>query len=67
MKSPSKKGGYHLTRLLLELKIMFKLFLMIVVVFIMINLAFADVVVVNDPNTGTLTQCIVNQGVVTCF
>ena len=44
---------------------MLKLILIVIVIAITINLAFGQVIVSNPD--GTLTQCIVNNGVVTCF
>lgn len=37
-----------------------------ILVFAFSNLAIAEIVIINQPN-GDLKQCIVNQGVVTCF
>lgn len=37
-----------------------------ILMFVFSNLAIAEIVIINQPD-GNIRQCIVNQGVVTCF
>jgi len=45
---------------------MIKIILATILLLVVMNLAFADVVVY-DPSGGTQTVCVFQQGVLTCF